>query len=200
MLADFFKKLSTDAKRGVIAMSSLVVLVALLLIIFLVIVPATKPKGKAKAGPTLGQNQARQTTAQSQYKRDRATADGQKTAQSQYKRGRANAVVGTEAYGMTHEQQCAECTPVMDDFQVMKVEGTDYYRVYNSYNPDTDNYVTCRTPWSGLEKSDPRYRGDVSNCDDMCGPNRCSDAEMEAVRDNAKSLKFTKNGLPIGVL
>ena len=169
MIVDFFGKLSTDAKRGVIAVSSLMVILSILLIIFLVIVPASSKGGK----PSLGIN-----------------------------RPNANPLPGSEAYGMTHEEQCKRCTPMLDDVVLEESETEKgVFRVYDGYNPETDDPVECKTPWSGLPKSDSGYKGDVSNCTVKCSPglvsNRCKESDMEALRQNAKERRFTFNGLPL---
>jgi hypothetical protein len=171
MIRDFYEKLSKDAKRGVIAVSSLLVIVLILLVIFLIIVPATS---KGKGGkPSLGIN-----------------------------RPSADPLPGSESYGMTQDEQCKQCTPMVDDIVLEESETEEgVFRVYDGYDPATDDPVECKTPWSGLPKSHSGYKGDVSNCTVKCSPgvvsNRCKESDMQALRENAKEMRFKANGLPL---
>jgi hypothetical protein len=171
----FRKVVELMKRKDTMAFMFLSALVALLLVLFLVVLPSQENKGALEMPPPLNDQN-----------------------------------VHPSQYAMSNEEQCNLCQPMLDDDALdEKNPNPD-----GSYNFDSErvtvggpgeNYpVECRTPWSALEQSDPRYMGGVSDCTmrgisgEVC-PNyrqKCTPQAMEALKSRVYTTKFDRNGRP----
>lgn len=170
----FRKAVEFMKRKDTMAFMFLSALVALLLVLFLVVLPSQDKKGALELPPL----------------------DGQNTHPSQY--------------SMSNEEQCKLCQPMLDDDALDErnpnPDGSynfDYERVTVG-GPGNNHPVECRTPWSALNQSDPRYMGGVSDCTmrglagEVCPNHRqkCTPQAMEDLKSRAHTVKFDRNGRP----